>query len=202
MNEQYLLHLNNFKSHLEQLKICKGKVDARCEKASALQKDYANYLAPILQKTNELFENFKGSISELSLTKLNEFNTTLAFIREENNFFVNSFDVLSSGENELKSNLKNEVSKINFLVDAALKLKFFVSDRFGKIVEKYSDENHDELTTVKDEAIKITDELNIKASLINATASLLFASEMEASSKLQSLEITIGELIKRFSSIG
>ena len=126
MNEQYLLHLNNFKSHLEQLKICKGKVDTRCEKASSLQKEYADYLTPILQKTGELFDNFRNSINELSLTKLNEFNTSLAFIREENNFFVNSFDVLASGENDLKSNLKNEISKINFLVDAALKLKFFV----------------------------------------------------------------------------
>lgn len=202
MNEQYLLHLNNFKSHLEQLKICKGKVDSRCEKAISLQNEYSNYLSPILKKTNEIFASFQNAINDLSLTKLNEFNTSLTFIREENNFFVNSFDVLSSGENEVKKNLKAEISKINFLVDAALKLKFFVSDRFGKIIEKYNEENHEELTKVKDEAIKITDELNIKASIINAKTSILFAEEMEASSKLQSLEITIGELIKRFSSIG
>ena len=202
MNEQYLLHLNNFKSHLEQLKICKGKVDSRCEKAISLQVEYAKYLEPITKKTGELFAQFENSLNELSLTKLNELNTALTFIREENNFFVNSFDVLSSGESETKKNLKNEISKINFLVDAALKLKFFVSDRFGKIIEKYNEEDHTELTQTKEEAVKITDELNIKASIINAKASLLFASEMEASSKLQTLEITINELIKRFSSVG
>lgn len=202
MNEQYLLHLNNFKSHLEQLKICKDKVNTRCEKAVKLQEEYAKYLAPITAKTAEIFNNFESSINDLSLTKLNEIATSLTFVREENNFYVNSFDVLSSGENELKANLKGEISKINFLVDAALKLKFFVSDRFGKIIDKYNDEDHAELTAVKEEAVKITDELNIKASIINAKTSVLFAKEMECSSKLQTLEVTVNELTKRFSSVG
>ena len=60
MNEQFLLHLNNFKSHLEQLTICKGKVDSRCEKAISLQNKYADYLKPIIEKSNNLFDEFES----------------------------------------------------------------------------------------------------------------------------------------------
>lgn len=202
MSEQYLLFLNNFKSHLEQLKACQTKVNNRCEKSFKLQEKYVEYLSPIKEKIYNIFNDFSANLSEISLPKLNEFSTNLTFLREENNFYINSFDVLASGESEIKKELKGELSKINFLVDAALKLKFFIVDRFEKIVEKFKEENHDEMMQIKNDAVKITDEINIKASLLNAQTTLLFANEMECSSKLQTLEATINELIKRFSSVG
>lgn len=202
MSEQYLLFLNNFKSHLEQLKTCQVKVSSRCEKSFKIQEKYIEYISPIKEKIYSIFNEFSANLAEISLPKLNEYSTNLTFLREENNFYINSFDVLASGESELKKELKSELSKINFLVDAALKLKFFIVDRFGKIIEKFSSENHDELTQIKEEAVRITDEINIKASLLNAQTTLLFASEMECASKLQTLEATINELNKRFTSVG
>lgn len=201
MNEQYLLHLNNFKSHLEQLKLCKTKVLDRNEKVIKLNSKYLNYLTPIITSVNSLYSNFKSEIESLSLDKLNKTTSEISSIRKENDFYVNQYDVLSTGEGDTKKEIKSEISKINFLVEAAVKLKFFINDRYLKIIEKFSSEDTGELLAIKNEACALTDEINLTASVTNAKITFSFSAEIELSGKIQTIETVTSELIKRFSSL-
>lgn len=201
MNEQYRLHLNNFKNHLEQLKLCKSKVLDRNEKVIKLNSKYLNYLSPIISSTQALYTSFKNEIENLSLEKINEVTSEIANIRKNNDFYVNQYDILSSGEGDTKKEIKSEISKINFLVEASVKLKIFINDRYAKIIEKFSTEDNDELLAIKNESCLVADTINLTASVTNAKITFAFSAEIELSGKLQALETITSELTKRFSSL-
>jgi len=201
MDEQYGLFLNNFKEHFKQLAMCKEKSNDVLSKTEKLSESYVNNLNNIEKDVNKLVNEFKANLENVTIDMVEKASIDATLVRENNNFFITSFDCLSTGECDTKKQIKANISKLNLLLEAALKLKFFITDRAQKVKAKFPSENHKELDEIVKNTSLIADEINLKISKLNANVAFNFALELELNSKLQTFEAVISELKKRFDSL-
>ncbi len=202
MNEQYNMFINSFKEHFKQLDMCKTKSKTVLEKTEKLMENYVANLNKIEKDVNKLVDGFKQKVNSISSDDIEQANIDSTLVREQNNFFITSFDCLSTGECDTKKQVKANISKLNLLLEAALKLKFFIEDRAEKVKVKFPDENFKELNDIVKNTIEMADEINISVSKLNARVALNFGLELELNSKLQTFEAVISELKKRFGQLG
>ena len=202
MDEQYKLFMNNFNEHFNQLKMCETKVNDVLDKTTKLSEKYIKNLNETKTDVTNLVDTFYAGINTVTADKIEEASINANLVRERNSFFVTSYDCLSTGECDTKKQIKAYVGKLNLLLEASLKLKFFIVDRAEKVKAKFPSENHKDLDELTQNTIKIADDINIKASKLNASVAFSFALELELNSKLQTFEAVVSELKKRFSSLG
>ena len=120
-------------------------------------------------------------------------------MREEHNFFGTSINILNSDSSEVKKEITTELNKLNLLAEASSKLKVFIDDRFLKVKAKFPRENHTELDRVYNSSVAISTWVNDVVGRLSAKVSFAIASEMEASTKLQTLESVVSGLKKKLS---
>lgn len=202
MDEQYKLFMNNFNEHFNQLKMCETKVSDVLDKTNKLCDKYTKNLNATKKDVANLVDTFYADLNNVTADKIEEASINANLVRERNSFFVTSYDCLSTGECDTKKQIKTYVGKLNLLLEASLKLKFFIVDRAEKVKAKFPSENHKALDELAQNTIKIADEINIKASKLNASVAFSFALELELNSKLQTFEAVVSELKKRFNSLG
>lgn len=201
MDEQFNLFINNFKEHFKQLTMCKTKSGDVLEKTEKLLGNYVKNLENVEKDVNKLTQDFKQKLNNVNADDVEQASIEATLVRERNNFFVTSFDCLSTGECDTKKQVKANVSKLNLLLEAALKLKFFISDRAEKVKTKFPNENFKELDDIVKNTIEVADEINISISKLNARVAFNFGLELELNSKLQTFEAVVSELKKRFGSL-
>ena len=201
MNEKNSMFLNNFKEHFKQLNMCETKANDVLDKTSKLCSSYIKNLNAIEKDVTKLVDEFKAKLNTISSDEIEQASIEATLVRERNNFFITSFDCLSTGECDIKKQIKANVGKLNLLLEAALKLKFFILDRAEKVKAKFPEENHKELDEIIANTIILADKINMAISKLNAEVAFNFALELELNSKLQTFEAVVSELKKRFSSL-
>lgn len=199
MNSEYILHLNNFKQHLEQLENCKQKVTDKTAKVNNLLGLYAEKLNKASDEINKVINNLRQNVDNVNLDQIDEISIKITTLREEHNFFGTSINILNSDSSEVKKEITTELNKLNLLAEASSKLKVFIDDRLLKVKAKFSRENHTELNRVYNSSVAISTWVNDVVGRLSAKISFAIASEMEASTKLQTLESVVSGLKKKLS---
>ncbi len=199
MDNEYILHLNNFKQHLQQLEICDKKVKDKQSKVNLLLNSYSEKTNKASEEINCLINNFKQNVEKITLDEIDEISIKITTLREKHDFFGASINVLNSDSSEVKKEITTELNKLNLLAEAASKLKVFIDDRFLKVKAKFPRENHSELDAVYNKSVKISTVVNEIVGRLSAKVSFAIASEMEASTKLQTMESVVAGLKKKLS---
>ena len=106
MNEQYSLFLNNFKEHFKQLNMCETKANDVLDKTSKLCSSYIKNLNAIEKDVTKLVDEFKAKLNTISSDEIEQASIEATLVRERNNFFITSFDCLSTGECDIKKQIK------------------------------------------------------------------------------------------------
>lgn len=198
MSDDFSQFLNYFRSHLNEIKKCDEKIDdilAETKTAiSSLEKEIKN----ANENLTSLFDEFELSLPKIDLNQIEKESQKCENAKKLSLFIQTKKDEQSSPSQTIKSN----VAKLNLLLEAVERSKFFITSRVPKVVDKFEGQvDVSELFAISKTATKIFEDQSKIICKTNAKAAIVLAKEIEARSKMQTLEAILQDLKKRLSNI-
>jgi len=199
MDQIFSAFVEMFKNNYKELKMCGEKVVELKKPTKTSLVSFQKKVDAAESSLAKLFAGFQPTETDLNLAMIEKQIVAAQKVRSTCTFF--SVDALGGVDKSEAGVLRTNISKLNLLLEASFKIKMLTDAKVAKAVQKFPEEDLSQIIKIAEAISLVTASINKEVSALNAQIGLILAKEMELTNRIQTFDIILSQLQKRFAQI-
>lgn len=199
MEHDFGAYVDYFKNNLKELKMCGDKVVELSAPTKATLAAFRQKVDAADKQIGSLFGGFMLDEKSISMEQIEKQILAARALKQKCELF--SIDALGGQDKSEIGLLRTNVSKLNLLLEASMRIKVTTDARVPKVVEKFPDADMKMLDKIVQAIAVVAITINKEVSALNAQIGFVLAKEIELTSRIATFDAIVAQLQKRFAAV-